>query len=134
MTARHQRKPPDASREPRGAECIIAPLAGARKEVSSMSIAPRPLSLSDQQLTAVLSAAAPLAPPDRSAFLVAIANVLRGEEQRLGDGGFRWQQLKDAASTIRQYLRRHATRSHQMQGALQGDRQEQGRATEKPTS
>ena len=73
-----------------------------------MPTAPRPLSLSDQQLTAVLSAAAPLAPPDRSAFLVAIANVLRGEEQPLGDGGFRRQQLKDAASTIRQYLRRHA--------------------------
>ena len=32
-----------------------------------MPTAPRPLSLSDQQLTAVLSAAAPLAPPDRSA-------------------------------------------------------------------
>jgi hypothetical protein len=60
--------------------------------------------------------------------------VLRGEEQPLGDGGFRRQQLKDAASTIRQYLHRHATRSHQRQGALQGDRQEQGRATEKPTS
>jgi hypothetical protein len=60
--------------------------------------------------------------------------VLRGEEQPLGDGGFRRQQLKDAASTIRQYLRRHATRSHRRQGALQGDRQEQGRATEKPTS
>jgi len=99
-----------------------------------MPTAPRPLSLIDQQLTAVLSAAAPLAPPDRNAFLVAIANVLRGEEQPLGDGGFRRQQLKDAASTIRQYLRKHATRSHRRQGALQGDRQEQGRATEKPTS
>ena len=133
----NDRAPPKKApgREPgaRGAECIIAPLAGA-KEVSSMPTAPRPLSLSDQQLTAVLSAAAPLAPPDRSAFLVAIANVLRGEEQPLGDGGFRRQQLKDAASTIRQYLHRHATRSHQRQGALQGDRQEQGRATEKPTS
>ena len=55
--------------------------------------------------------------------------MLRGEEQPLGDGGFRRQQLKDAASTIRQYLHRHATRSHQRQGALQGDRQEQGRET-----
>ena len=54
MTARHQKKPPDASREPEepNASSRHSP---ARKEVSSMPTAPRPLSLSDQQLTAVLS-------------------------------------------------------------------------------
>ena len=46
----------------------------------------RPVSLSDQQLSAVMSAAEPLAPADRDAFLRALANVLRGEEQPLGDG------------------------------------------------
>ena len=100
-----------------------------------MPTAPRPLSLQRSAINRrpvrgrALGAARTEAPSS-----VANANVLRGEEQPLGDGGFRRQQLKDAASTIRQYLRRHATRSHQRQGALQGDRQEQGRATEKPTS
>ena len=58
-----------------------------------------------------------------------LACVDKGEVPK----GFRRQQLKDAASTIRQYLRRHATRSHQRQSApqTQGDRQKQGRVTEK---
>jgi hypothetical protein len=45
-----------------------------------------PLALSDEQMSTVLNAAAPLLPPDRDAFLRALANVLRGEPQPLGDG------------------------------------------------
>jgi hypothetical protein len=45
----------------------------------------RLLSLSDDQLAAVMSAAQPLLPADRSAFLVAVANYLANEPV-IGDG------------------------------------------------
>jgi hypothetical protein len=44
-----------------------------------------PLSLSDDQMSAVFRACEPLLPPDRSAFLIALAQLLRSEPQ-LGDG------------------------------------------------
>jgi hypothetical protein len=44
----------------------------------------KPLHLSDSQLEQVLRAAAPLAPEDRSPFLVDVATALHG--QTLGDG------------------------------------------------
>ena len=44
----------------------------------------KPLHLSDTQLEQVLRAAAPLAPKDRSAFLVDVAAALR--DQSFGDG------------------------------------------------
>jgi hypothetical protein len=46
----------------------------------------KPISLSDEQLSAVMSAAAPLAPADRDEFLRALAHALRNEPQPLGDG------------------------------------------------
>jgi hypothetical protein len=45
-----------------------------------------PLSVSDRQLDAIIAACEPLPPPDRDAFLNALANVLRSELQPLGDG------------------------------------------------
>jgi hypothetical protein len=45
---------------------------------------PKPISLSDSQLDAVMRACAVLPPHDRSAFLSALAHQLRGEE--IGDG------------------------------------------------
>jgi hypothetical protein len=39
-----------------------------------------PIALSDEQLTAVLAAAAPLRPDDRSVFLEAVAMALQGRE------------------------------------------------------
>jgi hypothetical protein len=51
-----------------------------------MPISPEPLSLSDQQMSAVMRACEPILPPDRSAFLSALATLLRGEIQPLGDG------------------------------------------------
>jgi hypothetical protein len=45
-----------------------------------------PLSVSDRQLDAILAACEPLPPPDRDAFLAALANLLRSELQPLGDG------------------------------------------------
>jgi hypothetical protein len=47
---------------------------------------PRPISLSDDQLSTVMKAAAPLDPHRRSAFLVALATMLRSEPQPIGDG------------------------------------------------
>jgi hypothetical protein len=44
-----------------------------------------PLSLSDQQLTALMTAARPLQPLERSAFLAALAVLLRGRDE-VGDG------------------------------------------------
>jgi hypothetical protein len=44
-----------------------------------------PLSVSDSQLDAILAATAPLPPPERSAFLVALAHRLKSEVE-LGDG------------------------------------------------
>jgi hypothetical protein len=46
---------------------------------------PGPLALTDQQFAAVIQACEPMLPVDRSAFLVALANVLRGETE-IGDG------------------------------------------------
>jgi stage V sporulation protein SpoVS len=51
-----------------------------------MSSEPIPLKLSDSQMSAILQACAPLARPDRDAFVCALANVLRSELQPLGDG------------------------------------------------
>jgi hypothetical protein len=51
-----------------------------------MSTARRPVSLSDEQLSAVMSAAAPLTPSDRDQFLRALADALRNEPGELGDG------------------------------------------------
>jgi hypothetical protein len=45
-----------------------------------------PISLSDHQLSMVMTAAAPLDPHRRSAFLVALATMLRSEPQPIGDG------------------------------------------------
>lgn len=45
----------------------------------------RPLALSDQQYLAVCQACEPLLPADRSAFLVALAQLLGGETE-IGDG------------------------------------------------
>jgi hypothetical protein len=45
-----------------------------------------PISLSDEQLSPVTQLAEPLAPPDRSAFLAALANMLRHEPHPVGDG------------------------------------------------
>lgn len=45
----------------------------------------RPLGLSDQQYAAVCEACEPLLPPDRSAFLVALAQLLASETE-IGDG------------------------------------------------
>jgi hypothetical protein len=47
-----------------------------------MSSFDHPASLSDEQLSVIT----PLAPPDRSAFLAALANMLRPEPQPVGDG------------------------------------------------
>jgi hypothetical protein len=46
-----------------------------------------PISLSDAQLSLITQLAEPLAPPDRSAFLAALANLFRQEPtQPVGDG------------------------------------------------
>lgn len=45
----------------------------------------RPLALTDDQYLAVCQACAPMLPIDRSAFLVALANVLSNETE-IGDG------------------------------------------------
>jgi hypothetical protein len=45
---------------------------------------PAPIALTDDQLDAIMSAAQPLAPADRSPFLEAVAAGLRGRE--IGDG------------------------------------------------
>jgi hypothetical protein len=46
---------------------------------------PRPLAVSDQQLSQIMAAAAVLAPADRSQFLQALADALR-HEAVIGDG------------------------------------------------
>jgi hypothetical protein len=51
-----------------------------------MSSFEHPISLSDEQLNVITPLAEPLAPPDRSAFLASLANLLRHEPQPLGDG------------------------------------------------
>jgi hypothetical protein len=48
------------------------------------AIKPEPISLSDDQLVAVMRACAPLQPIDRDPFLRALAHRLRGQE--IGDG------------------------------------------------
>jgi hypothetical protein len=48
--------------------------------------APKPISLTDDQLSTVMKAAEPLDPHRRSAFLVALATMLRSEPQPVGDG------------------------------------------------
>ena len=136
MTARHQKKPPGREPGARGAECIIAPLAGAQGGVLRCRPRLARFSLSDQQLTDVLIRGRALGRrPTDSAFLRRqSSNVLarRGAAAVGEDGGLsrsppRWGRRQH----IRQYSR---YRCHPRQGALQGDRQEQGRATEKPTS
>jgi hypothetical protein len=44
------------------------------------------LALTDDQLTHVTRLAEPLAPPDRSTFLAALAQLLRHEPRPVGDG------------------------------------------------
>jgi hypothetical protein len=46
----------------------------------------KPLALTDEQMSAVINAAAPLLPCDRDAFLRALADALRNEPGELGDG------------------------------------------------
>jgi hypothetical protein len=46
---------------------------------------PGPLALTDEQYLAVCQACEPMLPVDRSAFLVALANLLRNETE-IGDG------------------------------------------------
>jgi hypothetical protein len=46
---------------------------------------PRPIALTDAQMTAVLAACAPLQQIDRPAFLEALANLLSGHSE-IGDG------------------------------------------------
>jgi hypothetical protein len=46
---------------------------------------PRPVSLSDSQMDAVMLATAPMEPHQRSAFLASLAHLLRGEPE-IGDG------------------------------------------------
>jgi hypothetical protein len=50
-----------------------------------MSTMPRPIAISDQQLSAIMRAAEPLSPADRGQFLSALADALRDEDE-LGDG------------------------------------------------
>ena len=47
---------------------------------------PRPIAVSDQQMNAIMSAATPLQPAERSAFLAGLAHRLRGEPDPIGDG------------------------------------------------
>jgi hypothetical protein len=47
---------------------------------------PKPLSISDEQLTFLLTLVEPLHPSDRSRFLLDLAATLRHELQPLGDG------------------------------------------------
>ena len=54
-------------------------------EVRFLDLETRPLSLSDSQMTAILTAAEPLPPDLRSPFLAACAHALQGREP-LGDG------------------------------------------------
>jgi hypothetical protein len=61
----------------------------------------KPVSLSDEQLTAVMSAAEPLAPIDRAQFLRALADALRSEPGEIGDGTV----AKAIRSLQRQYFR-----------------------------
>jgi hypothetical protein len=47
---------------------------------------PKPLALSDDAMAMIMRLCEPLAPPDRSAFLAALAQLLRHEPQPPGDG------------------------------------------------
>jgi hypothetical protein len=47
--------------------------------------APKPIALTDDQLAAIFRATEPLEPLRRSAFLIALAQMLRGEPE-IGDG------------------------------------------------
>jgi hypothetical protein len=47
---------------------------------------PNPISLTDDQLSTVMRATEPLDPHRRSAFLSALAQMLRSEPQPIGDG------------------------------------------------
>jgi hypothetical protein len=47
---------------------------------------PRPIAVSDHQLSQIMAAAAVLAPSDRDRFLRALADALRNEPGELGDG------------------------------------------------
>ena len=51
-----------------------------------MSSFEHPISLSDEQLNVITPLAEPLAPPDRSAFLAALAQLLCHEPRPVGDG------------------------------------------------
>ncbi len=47
---------------------------------------PKPIAVSDVQLSAILTAAQPLQPVERAAFLNALAHRLRSEPDPIGDG------------------------------------------------
>jgi hypothetical protein len=54
-------------------------------DATRADIAPmRPIALTDRQLAAIIAAAEPLAPADRSPFLAEVAAALQGQE--IGDG------------------------------------------------
>jgi hypothetical protein len=60
----------------------LATLPGGRL----MSAHPRPLAISDSQLSWLMNFVEPLEPTDRSAFLFALAALLHQEPQPIGDG------------------------------------------------
>jgi hypothetical protein len=66
-----------------------------------------PISLSDEQLSVITDFAEPLAPHDRSAFLAALANLLRHEPRPIGDGALHRaaKQLLAAGHYQRQSIR-----------------------------
>jgi hypothetical protein len=47
---------------------------------------PRPIAVTDAQMSAIMTAAAPLQPFERVAFLTAVAHRLRSEPEPVGDG------------------------------------------------
>jgi hypothetical protein len=61
----------------------LAAVQGGRKLPTAQ---PCPIAVSDAQLSAILTAAAPLQPFERSAFLAALAARLRQEPEPPGDG------------------------------------------------
>ena len=60
---------------------------------------PRPIAISDSQLDAILRAAAPLQPIERSAFLSALAHRLRHELEPPGDGAL-FRLIKETIRSI----------------------------------
>ena len=78
----------DAARRTPLPPVAVAPVAAGSASIARRRISPAPdsgpLALTDEQLTAVMHAAEPLAVGDRDAFLRDVAAALRGRQ--LGDG------------------------------------------------